>query len=643
MASQEIKETNIEVCVRIRPLLVDNSSESRFQSFNGSKQRVRPKSRLGTPKTAGTPLGASPAVDPIDGASSPAPSEIAGETFMAWDVVGNDAIQQSSKTDIIQGRTISYTLDQVYGPLSTTQELYEKSVQPVVLSSMEGYHASVFAYGQTSTGKTYTMTGSQNNPGIVPLAVYDIFDYIQKGDEAAREYLMRVSYLEIYNEQVIDLLTPDNHRHTSAIRIMEGKEGVVVRGLREEVVTTPEAIFALLKKGEHRRQVGSTNMNKHSSRSHAIVRIWLESKSEGKNGKTISSSLSLVDLAGSESVRLTGSTGERKREGQYINKSLMSLGQVIYKLSEQQKSHIPYRDSKLTRLLQPSLSGNAQVVCVCNISPSEFHIEESHNTLKFATRAKKIQQRVVLNEVQDQNTLLQEYKDEIEVLKQQLAEARAESQQQQNDEDARELVLAIQKMEALILTTHNFQREHDDLLSPDSDQLLLSPEFRTPIGPHNNLTVDTSHTMGGMEKSPLLDEMERIQELLEGVLTKQGRTTNLMRSGKAISETDMAAFAKREEEVEELRYQLQEMEVATSLKRADTSFLQSQLQQKDMLLAEVAQILEVVEQRQIELETDNNLLTKMVVEKDRKLALKDRRIADKERQIVELRGKLRKT
>jgi hypothetical protein len=322
----------------------------------------------------------------------------------------------------------------------------------------------------------------------------------------------------------------------------------------------------------------------------------------------------------------------------------MSLGQVIYKLSDQQpRAHIPYRDSKLTRLLQPSLSGNAQVVCVCNISPSVSHIEESHNTLKFATRAKKIQQRVVLNEVSDQNTLLQEYKDEIDALKQQLAAARAEYQQHQNDEDARELVLAIQKMEALILKTHTFQKEHDDVIldTPDSGELLLSPEFasNTPATARS-LTVDTTITTA-MGKSPLLDEMERIQGLLGNVLTKQGRSIAPGTSGGSASDMDLASMAKREEEVEELRNQLQEMEVSTSLKRADTSFLQSQLQQKDMLLAEVAQILEVVEQRQIELETDNNLLTRMVIEKDRKLALKDRRIADKEREIVQLKSKLR--
>ena len=310
---------------------------------------------------------------------------------MAWDVIGVDSIQQSAKTERIQGRTISYTLDQVYGPSSTTAELYEKSVQPVVLSSLEGYHGSVFAYGQTATGKTHTMTGTQAAPGIVPLAIQDIFDYIQHGDQAAREYLIRFSYLEIYNEQILDLLSDT----TSSIRLLEGKEGVVVRGLREEVVTTPTAIFELLKKGERRRQVGSTNMNKHSSRSHAIVRIWIESKAVGAppNGKTRASSLSLVDLAGSERLDKSGSHGALLTEAKHINTSLSALALVIEKLQAKKSSteHIPYRDSRLTYLLRNSLGGDSKTLAIVCCSPHQAHFNESLNSIRFAAKASKVE------------------------------------------------------------------------------------------------------------------------------------------------------------------------------------------------------------------------------------------------------------
>jgi centromeric protein E len=629
-----VKNTNIKVCVRIRPLLVNHSQQTTLangilsgRSTHVSDNRMSNRSSLlRSPNTHTTTKTTfeSPGSPPVQVDQS-------NETIIAWDIVSTDTIQQSARTERIQGRTISYTLDQVYGSLATTAELYQQSVQPVVRSALEGYHGSVFAYGQTSTGKTYTMTGTPTSPGIVSLAVDDIFQYVQQGDQAAREYLIRFSYIEIYNEQIVDLLS----EASSSIRILEGKDGVSVRGLREQVVTAPADIFDLLRKGERRRQVGSTNMNRHSSRSHAIVRIWIESKVAGLNSKTRASSLSLVDLAGSESVRLTGSTGDRKREGQYINKSLMALGQVIYKLSENEKSHIPYRDSKLTRLLQPSLSGNAQIVSICNISPSVSHIEESHNTLKFAMRAKRVQQRAVLNEVLDESTLLQEYKDEIEDLKQQLAEAKAAQQEQQNDEDSRELIQAIQKMEALILKTHALQENLsvDENLAPgshESGELLRSPELT-----QNNDQTQPEKVSKQATDRPLLDEMQRIQGLLGSVLHKQGRSLSQSKSV-----NDLTSMVHREEEVDVLRSQLLELEVATCLKRADADFLQSQLQQKDMLLAEVAQILDIVEKRQVELESDNDALKRMVIDKSRKLALKDKCIADRDRKILDLERQL---
>ena len=410
------------------------------------------------------------------------------------------------------------------------------------------------------------MTGTPDDPGIVPLAVRECFRYIRSAnahannsvdgdeeddeeEESNREYLLRVSYLEIYNETIQDLLAPppvpgprgagvpySNSTAAgggggggSTIRIFESKaEGVVVRGLREEVVTSPEQVFALLATGEARRRTGSTALNRASSRSHSIFRLIIESRARNGNaggrtsrrgsaaavdgssparsvgrgnggggdddsvrsGASVStaggaggpvrvSSLSLVDLAGSESVKASGASGARAKEGQFINKSLLTLGHVIYKLSEMSSAkaergalsmstkHIPYRDSKLTRLLQPSLSGNAQICIICNVSPLERNLEESHNTLKFGLRAKKIKQNASINEVVDDRTLLQNYREEIEALKRQLREAKeaqAALQRERDeavvsspvpldadDEDIQTLVEAIQNLEKLIL------------------------------------------------------------------------------------------------------------------------------------------------------------------------------------------------
>lgn len=612
------KSTNIEVCARIRPLLTNSSnggSSSNLRSTSLKSRLNNPSRRRILDARRKNPLNQAPS-------SSNRDSKI-----VAWNVLADDTVQQSEQTERVQGRTISYTLDRVYPPEATTDDLYSNSVKKLVLATLQGYHASVFAYGQTSTGKTYTMTGSNEHPGIVPQAINEVFDYINNSQDA-REYLIRVSYLEIYNEQIIDLLSST----PSSIRLMEGRDGVVVRGCREEVVTTPEEVFHFLKKGESRRQVGSTNMNKHSSRSHTIVRLWLESTSPQQ---TVVSSLSLVDLAGSESVRLTGATGERQREGQYINKSLMALGQVVFKLSEKSKSHIPYRDSKLTRLLQPSLSGNAHIAIICNISPSTSHIEESHNTLKFAQRAKKVQQRAVVNKVAEESTLLQSYREEIEDLKQQLAASKALQEKQQtsytvnNGDDVKELVGAIQKMERLILKTKTLKKDEEDeldqLLSPEPN--ILAKELKAKA---DSLDSDDDHEDEMLvpdlkptksKDDALTNEMHRIQGLLGSMLKKRPRP---MKNG------SVHVDSSRDDEVEVLRAKLEEQQVTTNLSKADSSFLQSQLQEKDALLEEVSKIMEAVEHRQVELEEENAKLQKKLAEKDKKIADLEKRVAAKE-------------
>jgi len=381
---------------------------------------------------------------------------------------------------------------------------------------------------------------------------------------------------------------------------------VVIRGCREEVVTSSKEVHVFLRRGEARRQVGSTNMNKHSSRSHTIIRICIESKSPD-SGMTSVSSLSLVDLAGSESVRLTGATGERQREGQYINKSLMTLGQVVYKLSEKSGGHIPYRDSKLTRILQPSLSGNAHVAIVCNISPSVSHMEESHNTLKFAARAKKVEQRVVLNQVAEESTLLQSYREEIEDLRQQLARSKAE-QSNPNSDDMKEIVNAIQTMERLILKTKSFKRERSD------DLFLISPEVEELTEELTIIDEDSDDEMllsSRGSKEELANEMQRIQQLFSSMLDK--RTLEENTEGEEISRDS------RDEEVETLKAQLHEQQMTTNLKSADSSFLQSQLKEKDELLEEVAKLMEAVEHRQEELETENAALRQELSEKKKEI------------------------
>ncbi|CAN6304588.1 unnamed protein product [Urochloa humidicola] len=312
----------------------------------------------------------------------------------------------------------AYAYDRVFGPSTTTEAVYDVAARPVVKGAMEGINGTVFAYGVTSSGKTHTMHGDQNCPGIIPLAIKDVFSMIQ--DSPGREFLLRVSYLEIYNEVINDLLDPTGQN----LRVREDAQGTYVEGIKEEVVLSPGHALSFIAAGEEHRHVGSNNFNLFSSRSHTIFTLMIESSARGDEYEGVMySQLNLIDLAGSESSK-TETTGLRRREGAYINKSLLTLGTVIGKLSEGRATHIPYRDSKLTRLLQSSLSGHGHVSLICTITPASSNMEETHNTLKFASRAKRVEIYASRNRIIDEKSLIKKYQREISSLKQELDQLR---------------------------------------------------------------------------------------------------------------------------------------------------------------------------------------------------------------------------
>ncbi|KAJ0816492.1 putative plus-end-directed kinesin ATPase [Helianthus annuus] len=338
------------------------------------------------------------------------PREIRRGEEIAWYADG-ETILRNEETP-----SIAYAYDRVFGPTTTTRHVYDIAAQHVVSSAMEGVNGTIFAYGVTSSGKTHTMHGDQRSPGIIPFAVKDAFSIIQETPN--REFLLRVSYLEIYNEVVNDLLNPAGQN----LRIREESQGAFVEGITEEVVLSPAHVLSLIAAGEEHRHVGSTNYNLLSSRSHTIFTLTIESSPCGENGGdgTVSfSQLNLVDLAGSESSKAE-TTGVHRKEGSYINKSLLSLGTVISKLTDGKSSHIPYRDSKLTRLLQSSLSGHGRVSLICTVTPSSSNSEETHNTLKFAHRAKYIEIQAAQNKIIDEKSLIKKYQNEIRSLKEEL-------------------------------------------------------------------------------------------------------------------------------------------------------------------------------------------------------------------------------
>ncbi|XP_039139627.1 kinesin-like protein KIN-7L [Dioscorea cayenensis subsp. rotundata] len=324
----------------------------------------------------------------------------------------------------------SFSFDHVFDHSTTNSSVHQVLTSPIILAAVDGFNGTVFAYGQTSSGKTYTMNGSGSDPGIIQLAVRDVFEMIQMVTE--REFLIRVSYMEIYNEEINDLLVLGNQK----LPIHESLErGVYVAGLREEIVNNTDQVLELIKLGETNRHFGETNMNARSSRSHTIFRMVIESSvknttSSGDVSDTDAirvSVLNLVDLAGSERIAKTGAGGVRLKEGKHINKSLMVLGNVINKLSEgKQRAHIPYRDSKLTRILQPALGGNAKTSIICTVAPEEVHVEETKGTLQFASRAKRITNCAQVNEVLTDAALLRRQKLEIEELRKKLQGSHSE-------------------------------------------------------------------------------------------------------------------------------------------------------------------------------------------------------------------------
>lgn len=275
-------------------------------------------------------------------------------------------------------------------------DIFDYSIRPTVDDILNGYNGTVFAYGQTGAGKSYTMMGTSieddNGKGITPRIVEQIFSSIMSSPPTI-EYTVRVSYMEIYMERIRDLLAPQNDN----LPVHEEKNrGVYVKGLLEIYVSSVEEVFEVMKRGGNARAVAATNMNQESSRSHSIFVITVTQKNL-ETGSMKSGQLFLVDLAGSEKVGKTGASGQTLEEAKKINKSLSALGMVINSLTDGKSSHVPYRDSKLTRILQESLGGNSRTTLIINCSPSSYNDSETLSTLRFGMRAKSIKNKAKVN------------------------------------------------------------------------------------------------------------------------------------------------------------------------------------------------------------------------------------------------------
>ncbi|XP_010553387.1 PREDICTED: kinesin-like protein KIN-5C [Tarenaya hassleriana] len=402
-------------------------------------------------------------------------------------VTCNEFQREVAVSQNIAGKHIDrvFVFDKVFGPSAQQKDLYEQAVVPIVNEVLEGFNCTIFAYGQTGTGKTYTMEGecrrAKSGPngdlpagaGVIPRAVKQIFDTLECQQA---EYSVKVTFLELYNEEITDLLAPEEiskvsleDKQKKQLPLMEdGKGGVLVRGLEEEIVTSASEIFTLLERGSAKRRTAETLLNKQSSRSHSLFSITIHIKEATPEGEELikCGKLNLVDLAGSENISRSGARDGRAREAGEINKSLLTLGRVINALVEH-LGHIPYRDSKLTRLLRDSLGGRTKTCIIATVSPAVHCLEETLSTLDYAHRAKHIKNKPEVNQKMMKSTLIKDLYGEIERLKAEVYAAREKNgvyipKDRYYEEESERKAMA-EKIEQMGVQIENYQKQLEEL------------------------------------------------------------------------------------------------------------------------------------------------------------------------------------
>ncbi|XP_021486932.1 kinesin-like protein KIF11 [Meriones unguiculatus] len=343
------------------------------------------------------------------------------------------SVRTAGLTDKTSKKT--YTFDMVFGASTKQIDVYRSVVCPILDEVIMGYNCTIFAYGQTGTGKTFTMEGERSpneaytweeDPlaGIIPRTLHQIFE---KLTDNGTEFSVKVSLLEIYNEELFDLLSSstDVSERLQMFDDPRNKRGVIIKGLEEITVHNKDEVYQILEKGAAKRTTAATLMNAYSSRSHSVFSVTIHMKETTIDGEELVKigKLNLVDLAGSENIGRSGAVDKRAREAGNINQSLLTLGRVITALVER-TPHIPYRESKLTRILQDSLGGRTRTSIIATISPASLNLEETLSTLEYAHRAKNIMNKPEVNQKLTKRALIKEYTEEIERLKRDLAAAR---------------------------------------------------------------------------------------------------------------------------------------------------------------------------------------------------------------------------
>ncbi|KAL1345380.1 hypothetical protein HN51_019129 [Arachis hypogaea] len=459
----------------------------------------------------------------------------------------NEGRREVSAVQNIANKQIdkTFAFDKVFGPASQQKELYDQAVSPIVYEVLEGYNCTIFAYGQTGTGKTYTMEGGArkkngefpSDAGVIPRAVKQIFDILEAQNA---EYNMKVTFLELYNEEITDLLAPEetvkfvDDKSKKPIALMEdGKGGVFVRGLEEEIVCTANEIYKILEKGSAKRRTAETLLNKQSSRSHSIFSITIHIKECTPEGEEMIKwgKLNLVDLAGSENISRSGAREGRAREAGEINKSLLTLGRVINALVEH-SGHVPYRDSKLTRLLRDSLGGKTKTCIIATISPSIHCLEETLSTLDYAHRAKNIKNKPEVNQKMMKSAMIKDLYSEIDRLKQEVYAAREKNgiyipRDRYIHEEAEKKAMA-EKIERMEQEAESKDKQLVELQELYHSQQLLTAELSDKLERTEKSLEETQQSLFDLE--------ERHKQANAKIKEKEYLISNLLKSEKALVE-----------------------------------------------------------------------------------------------------------
>ena len=485
---------NIKVCIRMRPLLQHEDME--FWQIDESNNCIYTSNFYSDPSEI------------INESMALANNNKSNTSLMNKDVKRAliDSIYSPQK----------FSFDKVYSNNSNSQIIYKEMCRDVTKSVINGFNCSIFMYGQTTSGKTFTMLGSPNSPGVLPCALRDVFNYINSPDKKNFIFNVYVSYLEIYNENIHDLLTDSNY-----LKLVEdSKYGVIVAGAKRVKINNFEDGIGIKDFGEENRKYRETLFNEYSSRSHTIFQIFIESteitKSINENNekndnniieneedidynKSRFSCLNLIDLAGSERISEYESKNEGSGETGYINKSLFVLANVINKLAENKKNnHIPYRDSKLTRLLSQALGGNSLTTIICTVSPAAINYYQTLSTLRFAIRAKNVKLKPKENEFSDEKGKIEFYKNEIKKLKNELKKNTNNSTTNIKNNNINNLLIKNDDVynnniyEHIVKTNENLNNELKNYKELYLNEKLKNNEYRNEIQRLKNQIVDSN-------------------------------------------------------------------------------------------------------------------------------------------------------